>query len=464
VSKFEKRLNKLFEQPATLPQIKPTVQPGIRPVRTPRREPFRPPKPFIQPKPKNIDDEDLAASAGVETIPAPVRPGVQPGVKPSTPSRQPFRPPKPFVQPKPKNRDPNFDIYEAIGYKISIFEDYESEVQPSTKEFWSKLRQQKDAYPRFGKHPILGFHGEGLSKEGFESHSDVDFDPMQAQQMFMQLMRMESRHKQELVELAKKIVSEIYGIEAGEVQLDAELSNEVATPEPSNKELDELSPEELSHVNKRITLNTMTQGAAVHQMMSVHHMIDNEIRQINPRLLEMYTRFSKMAHKQYWLIDIAMMLGQMGSRVGSEEVSFDENGEPVVVARAVIFPILVQELSKGIMELLNIHGYSELPPDLQQVIIEYGDEVEDEPWLIQIGPPLWKKFLSVMPRGIPLGQIIMQFAMLEPDDVHRIIDLTIDNPDEAKLILADVIKKQDVDDIVDEYDDGYSDMPEEDYV
>jgi hypothetical protein len=287
---------------------------------------------------------------------------------------------------------------------------------------------------------------------------------MQAQQMFMQLMRMESRHKQELVELAKKIVSEIYGIEAGEVQLDAELSNEVATPEPSNKELDELSPEELSHVNKRITLNTMTQGAAVHQMMSVHHMIDNEIRQINPRLLEMYTRFSKMAHKQYWLIDIAMMLGQMGSRVGSEEVSFDENGEPVVVARAVIFPILVQELSKGIMELLNIHGYSELPPDLQQVIIEYGDEVEDEPWLIQIGPPLWKKFLSVMPRGIPLGQIIMQFAMLEPDDVHRIIDLTIDNPDEAKLILADVIKKQDVDDIVDEYDDGYSDMPEEDYV
>jgi hypothetical protein len=369
---------------------------------------------------------------------SPAKPQVKPEVKPSTkPDKkpfQPFRPPKPSTNPVPKNKkDEDSELVESF-----MVEKFEDEAHPNVVKFWKNIKNKSSS--SYHDHPIFAFHGEKLSKDEFES-IDLKFDPREAHEIFGKILRLESKHKQELIELAKRIVCEIYGINENDLRLEAELTMDVSTPsEPEDEDEGEIDDVTKKQINKRLTLNTLTQGSAIHQMMSAHHLVNNEIAKIDKNLLDVYTRFAKLAQKSQWLIDIPAILDSITSHsVGSEEVEWDGD-EPVVVAKAFIFPVLVQELSKGIMEVLNMHGLSSLDPEMQKKVIKYADGARHEPWQIQIGPGLWKKFLKVIPKGMSISDLISRFSMLEPDQVHEIIDHVIDNPDEARNILSKVIK------------------------
>jgi hypothetical protein len=145
----------------------------------------------------------------------------------------------------------------------------------------------------------------------------------------------------------------------------------------------------VDQINKRLTLNTLTQGSAVHAMLTIHHAVDQEIQAINPDLLQLYNKLSSGSHEYYWLIDIPAMFTSLGMMAaGSAKVEWPETegDTPKIVAKAVIFPILAQEMSKGVAELISAHGLSNLDADTTSAVLGKADDIRHEPYLIQVGP------------------------------------------------------------------------------
>ncbi|MBD3408408.1 MAG: hypothetical protein GF411_19955 [Candidatus Lokiarchaeota archaeon] len=311
-------------------------------------------------------------------------------------------------------------------------EAYEEEANPSTREFWENLPKQKRHI--FSKHPIMSVYGKSLSKKSFEHTNkrmgDVGGNVRNLMQVFQQIMQKERAHKEELESLAVNTVSEVWGIPVS--MLEANITDAVDINTTKSSEDVELSQEMIDQINKRITINALTQGSAVDMMMTVHHLVNRELKKIDTELLNLYDKITSASHKQYWMMDISSMAKQLaGMAVGSEKVTYS-NDTPKIEAKAIMFPILVQELSKGVMELLSHHGLSDMDEETTETVLAHADRLEDEPWLIQIGPEMWRKLLDAMPDKTKKADIVTALNKLPPKQMHDLIMKILDDPVKAR--------------------------------
>lgn len=330
----------------------------------------------------------------------------------------------------------------------------QSEIHPRVQEFWKTIRQPSNFnFPqRVRKHPFYAVYGPELSEKAYQSYRG--FRPrVPTLSALARIMKWERAHKEELEKLAIKIVSEVWNCppELLEAHLEQPSVEGLTTQESEEEEDDNddydgegVSPDEIrDEINKRISLNTLTQGAALHQMITIHHLGREAINKISPDLLSLYDDLVKNTHQLYWQMYVdpsqTNAIAQAGT-VGKEELVWNDEGEVKVVAYAIIFPYLLQELSKGVMDVLTTHGLSSLPHNVQKKVIEEADRFDEEQWLIQIGPELWKQFLKVIPRNISLSEIISEFSTWKPQEVEDVIEAVIDNPDKAREILSRIVK------------------------
>ncbi len=237
-----------------------------------------------------------------------------------------------------------------------------------------------------------------------------------------QIISIEQQHKELLENLAVRIVKKEFGIK-DEIDLKPNLVGEedidfgdMEINEPGDEE--EYQPEDIedldntqAEIHKRKLINSLTQGSAKkgHYMF---HLVEDELNRINPELVNLYGKLMSVTDLQYWMIDdetIAQLSGTQASRVGTEEVGFEEkdtndtnnNSEeeressPYVKASGRIFPVLIHELIKGVMEIMAMHG---LPEDekLQKHVLDKSDFLKGESWDIRLGPGLWEKFLEAI--------------------------------------------------------------------
>lgn len=394
--------------------------------------------------------------------------------------------------------DPNV----FMDYRIFV-ETYERGAHPSTQQFWSGIRQSR--HP-FSVHPILAMYGNESAQKSYEhtvnalqqafpelqnaSPEQIQRQlPDMAMRIFTNISRLEAPHRRELEELAKELVHRTWGIPTE--MMDARLGPpELKDEDDSEAELEDMDIEEVpvdrDQVNKRITMNALTQGAAVHNMATIHYAAEQELSDIDPKLLHAYKKFSGGAVHGYWLIDFAEMTREMLSTtaVGSSKVSYgqadsgaDEFGldddeefelddealmqsignakgtpeEPAapqakIIARAANFPILVQELVKGTMELLSFHGLEGLDRKQLEAIYQESDRMEDEPWFIQVGPHIWRAFLKIVPKGHDLASVVAEVAAQPPKWIHNLLSQTIEavhrgeDPAEARAALEELME------------------------
>jgi hypothetical protein len=101
----------------------------------------------------------------------------------------------------------------------------------------------------------------------------------------------------------------------------------------------------------------------------------------------------------YWVMpDMEGMIGGGGAEqamAGKEELDL-KTDPPTIKAKGLMFPILVHELYKGVMEYVSAHG---LPsdPDMAEEVIGMEDTLPAEVWDLRLGPIIWEKFLEVYP-------------------------------------------------------------------
>ncbi len=304
-----------------------------------------------------------------------------------------------------------------------------------------------------------------------------------------------------------------------------------------------VDPRRKQEVNKRLTLNTLSQGAAVHAMLSIHHLAAAELNQIDPQLVTLYSQFATGAcltyfgegggyqtpdsfwqnipadhpysqhpilgrhgvalqqgskahlegraarlprsnpgtvfmqigriesrhHQQLeqlavrltaevWHIPADRLIARLGEGSVDPETPWDDESglsaaatgmEQVVMrpganggqkwcveAVGAIFPILCQELCKGVCDLLGRHQFNKTTPQEDQAIQQESDKMDLEPSQINVGPELWRKLLAVIPNGLQPQLLLHKLATLPPQQLHNLLDQAVRSPEQAKQSMA----------------------------
>jgi hypothetical protein len=242
---------------------------------------------------------------------------------------------------------------------------------------------------------------------------------MSLQPMLMQaarrIMEIESQNRETLENLAVELVVDEMGIPEGDLQFDAKLEKPDTSgmqmkpqkkkkkePEFPNFEMEDEAAKRLQKLDlekqKRRFINSLIQGSAkkAHYM---YHLVNERLNEINPDLVGLYSIVMSVNDLLYWVMpDMEGMIGGGGAEsamAGKEELDL-ETDPPTIKATGLMFPILVHELYKGVMEYVSAHG---LPsdPEMADEVIGMEDTLPAEVWDLRLGPVIWEKFLEVYP-------------------------------------------------------------------
>ena len=362
---------------------------------------------------------------------APAAPVKDPKTIPSKPKEKEDEwSPRPAIVPQPKNR------------KIRRFrEDYERDVNHSTKEFWRNVRNSKHV---FSKHPIMAQYGDELSRKSWdhlqpgEEGNNPNQNMMRCMSYIQEVEKIESRNKEKLEALAVELTEKLWGIPSE--RLEANLTgmqggfDKNLESDPNYDDEDDMDDDLKDQVNKRITMNLLVHGSSMHTLKTAHagarlmdrgnveRYIDQELNKIDPRLVRLYNKIAEITGKQFWLIDINMMMamGLSNAAVGSSRVDYSKD-KPKVIAKGLIFPFLVHELFKGTAELLSHYGLENLSKDTARKVINKADDIRHEPYLAMTGPALWRKILKIKPISLSLASIMKTFSKMNPKVLHNFL-------------------------------------------
>lgn len=83
----------------------------------------------------------------------------------------------------------------------------------------------------------------------------------------------------------------------------------------------------------------------------------------------------------------------------------DDTRSTKITASGIIFPILLQECVKGLMELWSSNGLPENPNDAEAAINK-ADALENDPWYMRIGPQMWGR---IKKHGVEIDEYFPTF-------------------------------------------------------
>jgi hypothetical protein len=299
-------------------------------------------------------------------------------------------------------------------------------------------------------------------------------------QSMQQIIGIQMRHKEELEQLAIKLVQDEMGIPEGAMQFKAELVMQPmgkaegmqSEPElPSEEEVEEFMGD-VENFNlersKRRFINSLIQGAAF-KGGHMYVLVSNELNDMDPRLLNLYGVSQALMEHAYWIFpDMENMAGGGGGQMGQSEVD-EETDPPTVKAKAVTFPLLVHELVKGVYEIFGTHGLPD-DPRQQEMVLNAEDTLPAEIWDSRLGPIFWEKFMATYPMELfdedkkhIQHYLFMRFSSLDAKEFFRVANLILAGDPKGNKFIQDMVddivrelKNQEYKDAMGEDDDDYS--------
>jgi len=260
-------------------------------------------------------------------------------------------------------------------------------------------------------------------------------------------MELEVPHLKELEELAIKMVMEEFDIDDGlvlEAKLQPNIGMENTVKNASPELVDEVFNdhdeimEANAQVKKRRVLNAMTQGAAK-KVNHMFHMVNEELSNLNPRLPQNYKKMMSAADYMYYVVPDE----KHATAGGICEVDFngnDDDDRPVIKAKAMVFPVLIHELVKGVMEVLSAHG---LPTqkNIAEYVIKKADFVKAEPWDMRLGPGMWGRFTEAIPdKDFNLKHhVYADIAALDPHEFNSTMKEILAKTTKGRHIITEML-------------------------
>jgi hypothetical protein len=307
-----------------------------------------------------------------------------------------------------------------------------------------------------------------------------------------QIAVIESTHKDLLVEIAEKVVREMYQIpeeieiqgfleEPKKEEFDPSSAQEEDAEENWDKGEEPLSDEAKEKVEeeaqKRIILNSLSHGSSIHIWKSAYYLVKKELEEINPNLVELYDDYSALVSILLWmfpasLIESAIESGnqfnQGFNRVEwdsdddeDDEESFDDEMEaeykkfleeqddvseevdlPTGIAVGINFPVLLHEMNKCAFEILTMNSIPEDFSD-EELMLYYAlsDNYTEEIWHYYLGPKLWSSLLDVINKtDSSVAEVIGVFANLTYSELSKFCIKCVDDKENAIETLNLMIK------------------------
>jgi len=314
-----------------------------------------------------------------------------------------------------------------------------------------------------GKHPIFPDGDENSFEEKImgkrfhdvvnrykSAHGVDNINPNDVMMTLMPLvnkgMELEKSHKKELEDLAIKMIRDEFDIGEDVVDIDAKLTPYIdlegtkINPSPISNYMDFKNHDEMvnatDEVYKRRFVNAMIQGAAK-KSTHMFHMVNDELAELDPKLSNLYSKMMSSADFMYYIVPKM----ENGINGGVVRVEFPTKNNPKIIikAQAMVFPVLIHELVKGVMEVLSARG---LPKQkLGKYVIDKADFLSAEPWDMRIGPALWTKFVEMIePDDFKLKHHIWnELVALPVKEFNKKMKEIMAGTKEGKKIITDIV-------------------------
>lgn len=233
----------------------------------------------------------------------------------------------------------------------------------------------------------------------------------------------ESQYKDELLDLAKKIIVDEFYLDENDIDFDLDLVEDVYEMDKmdfsSDIKFNNADEIELinNEIHKRRIINALIQGGGrrVADLIEKNRDLINEL---NPKLCKKYCDVSLFADLMYFIKNDPML---NASKSGSLNIVM-MGDKPKIIARAVNFPALLMEIGKGVFEVLTYHS---LPTNEQIMgyVINKADKDEFETDDIRLGIPLYDKLCSLVPDGDKRIKylLINKLSKIEVPEFHSVI-------------------------------------------
>jgi hypothetical protein len=192
---------------------------------------------------------------------------------------------------------------------------------------------------------------------------------------------------------------------------------------------------------KRRFINLLIQGAAINKNYAYHQIAD-QLRAIDPNILTTYGKLMSIGELLYWTtpenaLNQAMGSGQGGG--GMEEVTPEEDGTYTIRASAMVFPVLIQELTKGLYEYLS-DDEDELP-EVRKYTSGKSDTLGNEQWDIMKGPGVWRHLnhlVSQVDATEHMGRIFRHLVKLPPGEFNQLMQEILRETPQGRQYIADL--------------------------
>lgn len=267
--------------------------------------------------------------------------------------------------------------------------------------------------------------------------------------LLTETMKLESKHRKSLEKLAEKMIREEFNMDSNVVEIHAKLSPNITLEAPKkNKKPMAVQLEFESHddmanakkeVYKRRFINSMVEGAS-RKCNHMYHMADDDISDLDPRLPNKYNKL--MSASDYTYFVVPEMDNTINSGVVRVQFPTKKNPKAVIYAQGMVFPVLIYELVKGVMELISAHG---LPKDkkLGEYIINKADFTAAEPWDIRLGPAIWNRFTKLIkPEDFNLKhQIYTDLVCMPTEEFNSNMREIMAHTKKGKKIIEELSKK-----------------------
>lgn len=297
------------------------------------------------------------------------------------------------------------------------------------------------------------------------NHIDIKELSNELSKTITECRRYELQNRQALEQLCMELTNEIFGIPNGTIMIDMKLVDKVDAKQ------ERLAPESTidysfdniedmnnltNEIYKRRLLNALIIGAATYYAENISF-YTNELNHIDPILPSLYEKI--LSINSLLLFHTKQYKDDNRTDGGKVDVYLSNPETPVKIkAEGIMFPILLEETIKGLLELSISHG---LPENREKA--EYVTSKSDfklaEIWDQRLGLPLWNRIINIMenigedPLEVGLNFLFMEISKLKPSHFNAVMQEVFANTKAGHSIMKELSNKIHYEKERDEFDD-----------
>lgn len=266
-------------------------------------------------------------------------------------------------------------------------------------------------------------------------------------------VKIETPFRSELERICYNYVISLFSIPDDVIDLSFELCDSVDTTRDSIL-LDpidgEMSFEDVddamsidSEVMKRRFLDALCMGIALKLSTNISESLSEEISRLDPSLPELYKKITTLNRYLLFTIDELEMTDNDKKQIGTFELKLgSEDVKSHIEAQGMIFPVLLCESIRGILELFISHGLPE-KMDMAKMVLGKSDFLKAEPWDMRIGPHLWrmlsKSLTDVDFTDMPY--LLKRISSLKADKFNFLMKEVLAGTKKGRSIMASICRK-----------------------